>query len=343
MCRRLYTTLVITLLASAACVKPLPPTMTPSEIVSYQAADEWTSSLRHYEPGEPDDFPPVILVHGLGANHYNFDYRPEVSLADYLQQHGWDVWVAELPGDPSSVPPEEVTVPVDFDHYAQLDLPAAVDEVRERTGSEQVAWVGHSMGGILLFTALSNQPEKIAAGVVVGSSVTFEHPQGAVKWLRKNRWKPEGDGFIRFDKWSRKSLFMRRWNPAYRRLANRKHLGWPVTLGMARHAISPVSTPLLRQATAWVRAGELVHRDGRSWADEIPADPGVPLLAIGAEHDRIVSPVDVRTTCEQIEGCTYEELEDYGHVDPVTGKTARTEVYPRIEQWLRETISSSDR
>ncbi len=125
-------------LALAGCVKPAPPAMTPDTIVTYATSDGWEMDLRRY-PG-PEGAPPVLLVHGMGANHYNWDYAPEISLAHHLQAAGWDVWIPALRGDPGSVPPEKrADQAFTFDDYARLDLPAAVDRVLEITGREQLS------------------------------------------------------------------------------------------------------------------------------------------------------------------------------------------------------------
>src|SRR5688572_17350102 len=138
-----------------ACVKPLPPTMAPTDTLVYRTADGWEADVRHY-PGEG---PPVLLVHGMGANHYNWDYRPEVSLAHTLQARGWDVWIPELRGDPGSrAPSRRARSSGTFSDHATLDLPAAVDAVLAATGEDQLYWVGHSMGGMLLYTAVSDYP-----------------------------------------------------------------------------------------------------------------------------------------------------------------------------------------
>ena len=92
----------------------------PTERVEYHAADGWTAGVRHYA-GEGL---PVLLVHGMAANHYNFDYRTDASLVTWLQARGWDVWVAELRGDPESVPPNPKSRGYTLEDHARLDLPA---------------------------------------------------------------------------------------------------------------------------------------------------------------------------------------------------------------------------
>ena len=41
---------------------------------------------------------PVILCHGFASNRFTFDLNPEVSVANYLADIGWDTWLIELRG-----------------------------------------------------------------------------------------------------------------------------------------------------------------------------------------------------------------------------------------------------
>ena len=59
--------------------------------------------------------------------------------------------------------------------------------------------------------------------------------------------------------------------------------------------------------------------------------------------DKIVAEPDVAATCDVFENCDYIQLSvadgfsnDYGHVDPVIGKHAPTEIYPLIVDFLDE-------
>lgn len=325
----------MTLLVLLACAAHLPPTMSPEEVVTYETADGWRADVRHY-PGEG---PPVLLVHGMGANHYNWDYREEVSLAHHLQERGWDVWIPELRGDPGSrAPSRRARRSISFDGYARHDVPAAVDAVLAVTGEEQLYWVGHSMGGMLLYTTLSQRPEKVAAGVAVCSPVEFEALLGIHRKLARLGWAFRGRGRIEADGPARLATgILGRANPLYRRLANPDNLEWPVVNGLARHALVDLPRRVAWQASDWLRSGELRTVEGEPWI----ASADVPLLVLGGAVDRVVPAPNVAAACEVFPDCTYRLLgteggftTDYGHVDPVVGRTARSEVYPVITTFL---------
>ena len=39
---------------------------------------------------------PIIFIHGMGCNHLIYDWDEEHSLARYLNEKGWDVWMLDL-------------------------------------------------------------------------------------------------------------------------------------------------------------------------------------------------------------------------------------------------------
>ena len=206
----------------AAAAQP----MVPSDIQTVTTLDGWTLPLRHYAGAGR----PVLLVHGLGVNHYNFDWRPDVSLAWWLQVRGWDVWVTTLRGDDGTVPPDPKTRSWTFEDHARKDLPAVVDTILARTGAAQLDWVGHSMGGMLLYAALSEIPEKIGSGWrsarrhVSGRSPGSSAPDAACA----SSWRGPGDSRSGRSgrpcahssggtRWCRSSRTPRTWPPTWRR------------------------------------------------------------------------------------------------------------------------------
>ncbi|MFT5684000.1 MAG: polyhydroxyalkanoate synthase [Myxococcota bacterium] len=322
------------LLLLTACLKAIPPSMEPAAQPVYRTQDGWQVPLRRY----PADGPPVVLVHGLNANHRNFDHHPDVSLADHLQDEGFDVWVVGLRGDPGSVPPHEgADGAFDFDDHARLDLPAALDVVQETTGAAQVYWVGHSMGGILLYAAMNAYPERIAAGVAVSSPATFT-TQPPLHRIAKH-----SGALLRRDR-RQKQVWMARFASVrgvfISRIARIQNMDPAMTRGLKSAALVDVPTGLSRQAMLWLKTETLVTAEGEPWLTQ-PGD--VPLLVLGGEADHIVPADNARAACTIFPDCRFITMDPaegfsttYGHIDPLLGITARSEIYPVISGFLAE-------
>lgn len=327
----------------AGCVHALPPTMQPAEVLHATTDDGWRLPVRHY-PGEGV---PVLLVHGMSANHYNFDFRPEVSLAAWLQDAGWDVWVAELRGDPGGVPPEGARRgDITFDDLAEHDLPAIVDHVLRATGEPRLLWVGHSMGGMLLYTALETYPDKLLGGVAISSPATFEHGLRIYKTAAGARFLVAGRGVLPTRGLGRLFAGLGLAGALEERLASRDSVSPELLKGMAMHVLWPVPNATARQAIGWIRGRSLQRVDGTPWVQ--PGGVDVPLLVMAGPHDGIVAEADVARACDMFTQCTWLRLgtadgfsHDYGHVDPVVGRTAQLEVYPRVHRFLRDVVAAS--
>jgi len=325
--------LVPALISLVACVKPLPPTMTPDGRQVYETADGWSNELRHYAgPGEP-----VLLVHGMAANHYNFDYRPEVSLAAYLQTQGFDVWVPELRGDPGSTPPSRLAGrSFDFDDFARLDIPAAIDAVRGATGARKVHMVGHSMGGMLIYAALS-QDLPIASGVAISSPARFRDQAALKKLIRMTPLFTQSLGLTRSRLGVALTRPLRLNGPAVKRLGNPDNLDWPTVKGMGQHAVVDLPRDVARQVIVWLRTGELVSTEGEPWL----GPSRVPMLVLAGSQDFIAPESDVTHACTVLKRCTAQVVGtrtgfsvDYGHIDIVVGETAASEVFPLVSSFL---------
>jgi poly(3-hydroxyalkanoate) synthetase len=66
------------------------------------------------------------------------------------------------------------------DDVVRYDVPAILDYVEKETGQSRVNWVGHSLGGMMMFPflELSTEPERIANFVGMGSTIINpRHPK----------------------------------------------------------------------------------------------------------------------------------------------------------------------
>ena len=100
----------------------------------------------------PHAGPPVLLVHGLGSRGQYWDLTATQSMLRVLNEAGFDAWALDLRGHgghQETADGAHLRVGWTLDDYGRFDLKAAIDHIRAETGSEQVAYVGHSMGGMV--------------------------------------------------------------------------------------------------------------------------------------------------------------------------------------------------
>ncbi len=139
--------------------------------------DGWRIALHRYAAQGARRRHAVICCHGLGANRVGFDVTPDVSLARHLAAQGYEVFALELRGHGASDRPSRGSgrsFGWAFDDYLFRDVPAAIAHVARLSGRDAVHWIGHSMGGLLLYAHLaSGGSAAIRSGIAVGSSLDY--------------------------------------------------------------------------------------------------------------------------------------------------------------------------
>lgn len=268
---------------------------------------------------EPHRGQPVILVHGSFSNR-SFWISKGSGLGNYLLDQGFDVWVMEHRGHGMS--------PINNDYknntvarYAQFDIPAVQEFVEEQSG-QAVIWGGHSLGGVIIATAmaaqtLSTKPKAVfMAGTQLMGRPWYLWPGGVGGILRR---------IIK-----------------YRGAVGGRELG----IGPEDEPAGVIMEYLSR--VDWLGRWEMDRHD------EDGLMPGwqtldIPLLGISATSDKTDSARKCRKFYQSYNGpLTDLELgtktgfaQEYDHLSMLLSSGAQKEVYPWIRDWLLEFSSDN--
>lgn len=148
--------------------------ITADEIHTVTTEDLWQIRLyRHRAAGGAGE--PVLFCHSLASNHLNFELPEGHALVDLLSAAGFDCWTLDTRACRDASPPEGLSaLSATVDDIVLKDIPAALRYIRERTGYSRAHWVGHSMGGMLLYAYdLKLGGEGLASAATLGSPPGF--------------------------------------------------------------------------------------------------------------------------------------------------------------------------
>jgi pimeloyl-ACP methyl ester carboxylesterase len=340
----------------------------PSYVKTYlsETPDGWKLALHRYAPEKTDPSRmPVILCHGLGYNSRFWDLVPSNNLAEFLRGNGWDTWLLDLRGVGASTKPvwywlrgpdlsvfanpdvEFTNLEWDIEDLILNDVPTAVNFVRKETGAASVAWVGHSLGGIIGMGHVERNPRDSGIGCLVAAATPMIVPQPTtvfqrdIKHLRfvltamNNRWQSMAQAITLGQLKTPVDEF-------YYNEKNMTH----VTLQMIRMRVAEdIPAPVLDQLLKMAETGELRSPDGRfNYSRELPRLT-LPALFIAGKVDHSADPEGVHYAYEHVAskdktfrlfGLAWGDSIDYGHDDLILGKRAKEEVFPVIEKWLQD-------
>lgn len=289
---------------------------------------------------------PVLCVHGLGADSFNFDAPAPHGLGCALADHGFDVWAVDLRGAGRSVVPAQRHAEINFDHFVRRDVPAVLAHMRQVSGKNEFLWIGHSMGGMVLYASLAaGLGQQIRAGITLGSPLGFPHRWDCAPIFRHVHGLGtylNGLPVRRALRWFT-PLCMSDLEPASHLWAVRDNVDVELCRRMLFMAVQDVPKGLALQFRDWI------HHDAFRSADLALdyrarlAGVRTPVLVVCGPEDRLGVPVAVRRATELLPHHRWLELSvtagfstNYGHIDMLFGHRAPAEVFPHLIQFLVE-------
>jgi len=289
--------------------------------------------LRRLPPPPTPSLPPILMVHGLAANHRNVDTEPDRSLARHLHAEERDVWLLTLRSGRADRRRAERSR-IRFAAMVEHDLPLAIEHVLSRTGAEAVDYVGFSMGGMLMYAALGRTvaEARVRRAVIIGSPGRIDLP---FRVLRIFRWMPR---LFVPSLWLRLGARMTAFLvealplPLEHFIFNRANVARGAVARALVNIIEDIPGSLQADFNEWAFSDGVIRVDGEPVLEGL-ATVEVPALFFAGAKDRIASPAAVRAAFDAWgrEGTEVEKewrllaraegaAEDYGHGDLAIGE-----------------------
>jgi pimeloyl-ACP methyl ester carboxylesterase len=325
--------------------------------------DGWRLALYRHQPPRRSHRTPVLLCHGMSSNRWDMDAPGQISMARWLQQRGYDVWVMELRGAGRSTRPtwwNGKRYTWSFEDYVYHDAPAALRVVLRVTGAAQVHWVGHSMGGMIAYALLmSPMQHKVASAVTLGSPTmsAVGHPvlDFGVPYRALLRYAPSRVPLGTLARLTAPAapLLARILSPSI------AELGWypgnadvALLRSLMLTAVDDLPASLLREFARWYQTRVMSDRYGMFDFSAHLERITTPLCIIAGSHDGLTPVRDLeevyrrvasRDKVFRVVGQPHGDAHNYSHADLVLGLHAPNDVYPIVLDWLEAHRVHADR
>ena len=318
----------------------------PKEAQVFRAvtSDGWGLSMVRYQARGKVIGPPVLLCHGVSANSRNMDLDDGHSMARYFAAHGRETWTMSLraTGDSDGVDVVKGRRVPTFDDYWQQDLPAAIALVRRESGASEVDYVGHSMGGMILYAYLSQHGTGVHAAATLGSPTRLDLGTSLQGWaaalgalvLDRNSMVPSAFGAHV----GGPILSSYTDSPVERLLYNPENVTPETWAHLLAYGTADTSGAVGLFMAGLVTRGSLTSGDGSLDFRKGLATVTTPVLVVAGRLDRLAPTAAVRDGYDALGGPkewllisrANGALAEYGHMDLVIGERAPDEVWSRV-------------
>ncbi|NOZ23460.1 MAG: alpha/beta hydrolase [Planctomycetes bacterium] len=331
--------------------QPAPP---PDDTAYVTTSDGWKLAIDRFMPRKASTKrPPVILCHGFTYNGNFWNIEKERSFARQLCKRGYDTWVVWLRGTRKTtkegVAERDVKhLPDNFDDYVHKDLPAIIDYVKKATKRDKVIWIGHSMGGMVMYAYLETEkPENIYAFVAIASPMYMPKPMNDIleNTVKNKNMLKLASAFIGTKAPSQLfgPLGKRAEVPQYQLFHNYENMTYGTLVRERLYVVEDAPIGVHEQMDTFLEKGQMLSADGKINYTKDLTKVKVPILLVAGLVDYMAPPEVVRYAYNRVSSedktfrlfCTANgSKENYGHDDLVIGKHASVEVFPYILFWL---------
>lgn len=328
----------------------------PLERIDFAAGDGNALMIHHTSGGSKG---PVIVAPGtaMTALTYCIDSVP-VNLVEFLVAEGFDVWLFDWRTSPLLAVHER---PYTMDDVARYDWPAAVAEVRQRTGQKQVSVMAHCLSSpCFALSLLRDYTPRDHVKAFVASQVALHLNMTPVGTAKLNTYMekllPSGDMIHQkpaeltgqvsdmavsvLAKVIPKSYkcdnpTCPRHSASFGDVILHSRLNAP-THAMMGDLIPECVTGFLRDVAIWGRKKTVLEKEDMPHLDRLK----LPIHFISGSENKMFIPISTERTynmlCEANGATTYkrEVYQGWGHLDCFVGDGANTAIWPDLAKTL---------
>lgn len=329
-------------------------------------------NLTRFRRAECDDV--VLLVHGLTSSSDLFIMPEHRNLVSYLLDNGFtDVWTLDFRMS-NRLPYDCETHRYTLDDIADYDHPAALSELRRHVGDRRVHVVAHCLGSLSFMMSLFGGRLPDLASVTCNSialtprvptwsrlkltcgppvfeylfGISFLDPRSSRGPRLTRDWALGHLVSLAHRECDVSACHMLSfmWGSGHPAMYEHDNL-LPVTHERMADLCSACRLNYFRHVGKMVRAGHAVKCDPRdprhsALPDDYLANAAsvtTPILLLTGDRNRVFT--DSNIVCHQElskirpDRTELEILPGYGHLDPIVGKDAHLDVFPKIRHFLK--------
>jgi polyhydroxyalkanoate synthase len=312
---------------------------TPKDVVWQQdRATVW-----RYRSDDVRYGPPLLIVFSLVSKSYILDLAPGNSFVEHLRDEGFDVHLLDWGT------PEDRDADNGFEDYVDRYLPAAIDAVREATGSDVVSLVGYCFGGVLSLLSVASNPDlPISSLTTIATPVDYTKMGLMADMFRRTDMDVsdllDDDGNVPADVLRTSfrvlkptaelatyaNLLDNLWNDSHV-TAHQLMTGWTTDHVPFPGRIAQQCVDMLVRANGFVT--DRLRVGGRKVS---LSDVTVPFLNVVASKDHIVPVESARPVMDLVGSTSKDELVlEAGHIGLAVGRNAHKVTIPKIVEFLR--------
>ena len=312
---------------------------TPSDVVEMKGSFK----IRHYKSDLPPKHKtPLLVIYSLINRHYILDLQPNVSVIKNLQKQGFDVYATGW-GTPKSFDRD-----LSLETYSKEYIGAAVEKIKEISGSDKVSLFGYCWGGLFALIYSATNQENVKNLILHATPVDIEKEKTIIEnWTAHLNVDNLVDTCGNIPGWLLNLAFLIR-NPVEAMLKYPRYFSEPRSVDEITQFFAietwlydsrPIIGQVYREIVDQVYKKNLLIKNKMKVGSDIInlKNITIPLLGIVGTQDDLVPP-SASTSIINAIGSTDKKLIEFptGHVGLCISTTAHEKLWPEVGKWLAQ-------